>query len=135
MMYTTDVNYISIVVSAVIYFVLGACWYSDKCCGRIWIEEVKMRAEEMGNKTVSYVGTFVLALVMSYVLLLFIKALGVTTAFDGACIGFWAWLGFVTTTQVSGVLWGHKTFKIYVVHIIFLLIALTLMGAVLAAWQ
>jgi hypothetical protein len=53
----------------------------------------------------------------------------------GALAGFWVWLGFMATLLVS--LWGYenRSLKLIAINLGNNLIALVLMGALLAVWR
>ena len=54
---------------------------------------------------------------------------------DGAHVGFWVWLGFIATTYFSAVIWQKMHPKEFFIHVGYSLIALLLMGGVLAVWH
>lgn len=134
-----DINYWSVLVAALAPMVLGALWYSPILFGNIWMKAAGLSsdmAKNMGAKQMGllYGGQLVLALLMSYVLAHFI-VLGV--AFDfvgGATIGFWIWLGFVVPVMAGQILWEQKSWKYFAIGASFQLIALALMGGILAVW-
>ena len=129
-----DLNFLAILLAAVLYFVIGMVWYSPQLFGKAWMEAHPGRDEDMKCCYKSMVGTFVLGLVIAYVMDLVLDWINLGNARDGALCAFWLWLGFVATTHFSGVLWERKPLKSYLIHMGYLLIAFISMGAVLGAW-
>lgn len=150
-MYLDDIpiNYWGVLVAAVVYYILGAIWYSpylfgdcsnkkEGCCPT---SEPKNKEEccavgeskksECGCKIAAYIGQFIISLVIAYVLALFIEISQAEQVVEGITVAFWAWLGFIATTHFSPVLWGRKSFKNYLVHAGFLLLGFIVMGAVI----
>jgi hypothetical protein len=128
-------NYIAIVAAALIYMVLGALWYSPKVFGKTWLKTQGYRKEEIQGAGKAYAGAFVGALITALVLSLFIHQMNVYTAWQGACVGFWAWLGFVVPCHLGSVLWDKKTWKLFFINIGCMLVTLILMGAILGFWH
>jgi hypothetical protein len=49
-------------------------------------------------------------------------------------IGFAVWLGFVTTVQLTGALFGKQPTKLYLINTGYQLVCYLIMGAILAKW-
>lgn len=130
-----NLNYIAILVAALIYMVVGALWYSPKLFGKTWMKNMGYRKEEIQGAGVAYAGAFVGALVTAFVLALFIHQTHAYTALKGACVGFWAWLGFIVPTYLGAVLWDRKPWQLFFIHIGCMFVTLILMGALLGFWQ
>lgn len=128
-------NILPVIVSAIIYFVIGAIWYSPKVFGKKWMELSNIKCEECKGMCQAYVGAFIIGLVISAVLAHFVHATHATTAFEGAKVGFFAWLGFGATIPFSAVLWERKPLNLYLIHTSCLLVAFLAIGALLAFWQ
>lgn len=146
------VNFLGVILAAAAYFLLGAIWYSPKALGGFWMKHEGPEGDKYvgpsGDKHAgcdkcdmskccvsSYVGEFVLDLVSAYMLALFIGLTHAPTAKHGLIIGLLVWLGFLFPTQLSGVIWGKRSFKCFLVHILFLLVAFLVMGAIIGAMQ
>lgn len=130
----SDVNFLAVIVSGILYIVIGGLWYSPKVFGSKWMELSKIQPEECKDMGKCYLGCFVLGLIMSFVLALFVQAAHATTALEGAIVGFWAWLGFGATIPFSAVLWERKPIALYLMHTGCLLVTLLAIGVLLALW-
>ncbi len=69
-MYRIHVNYIAVLVSALISFSIGALWYSPIVLGKRWVKEVGKSEEELkkSSQPLVYVLTFIAWCITSYVL-------------------------------------------------------------------
>lgn len=134
-----NVNYLAVLIAAVVNMAIGAYWYSPAGFGKEWsklmgwtssekIKEMKRGASK------SYAWMFVASLLMMCVLANVIRWAGAVTLMEGAMIGFWMWLGFITTTQVGVILWDQKPVKLYMINTLYSLVALIVTGAILAMW-
>ena len=50
-------------------------------------------------------------------------------------IGFMAWLGFVATVSIASNTYEQRPFRVFLINNVYLLVALMIMGAIIAAWQ
>lgn len=140
------INYLAVVVAAVANMALGFIWFGP-LLGKQWIAamgwteaEVAAGREKMkkdGWKT--YAIQVVGALLMSYVLahaLVFASAfLNSTGVAAGLAAGFWNWLGFIAPVTVGVVLWDGKPWKLWFIQGGYYLVAMLVMGVILALWQ
>jgi hypothetical protein len=136
-MNTVDINYVAVLVCGVAAMILGYAWYSNALFGKAWMKLAKLTDADMkkasSNMPMMYGGMFISALVMAYVLAHFAKYAGAVTLTDGAVAGFWAWLGFVGTTMLSGALFEHKPLKLYLINTGYYLVTLVVMGIILVS--
>ncbi len=124
-----SVNWWAVILSTVIYFVLGAIWYSPALFGSMWAKhDPSMKDHENKNMTVGLMGELIIGLIMSYVLAVFIEVSEANAVEKGVVVALWAWIGFIATTQFSFVLWGKRSLISYFIHSGFVLVALILMG-------
>lgn len=110
------INYVAVIVCAVLSMVIGFTWYSKALFGNMYAEVMGMNMniskEEM--KAIQkrmmpvYIGQFLLSLFQVFMLALFLKAFGTT---PGIKVAFFIFMGFVMTTIAGGALWSGKTRK------------------------
>ena len=140
---TVEVNYLAVVVAAVVSMVLGYVWYGA-LFGKQWISMMKFTPEAMAEARAKGMGKtyalmFVGSLVMSYVLWhTIVFAIGFTQtsgAMTGVSTGFWMWLGFIAPVTLGSVLWEGKPWRLWILNIGYYLVTLVATGAILAAWM
>lgn len=132
------INYLAVLAAALVNIVLGFLWYGP-LFGKYWIKLMnfdKKKMEEAKKKGMAktYAVMVVSTLLMSYILAHFVDYAQATTLIDGIIAGFWIWLGFVATIMIGTVLWEGKPMKLYLLNISYYLVALSIMGAILAVW-
>lgn len=130
------VNYLAVLIAALINIFLGMLWYSPAMFAKAWVASIGKTPEEISSSAagVYYVINTVASLILAYVLALFIRYTGANTAILGAETGIWVWLGFVVTTLLPGYMFEKRSFKTYFIFIGYQLISFILMGIVLAIW-
>ena len=135
------VNYLAVLVAALVYYMIGALWYAPFFFGNRWMKhhENEVPVEPQQKHTLccigSYVGEFIISLILAYVLALFIEISQAGEIVEGIAIALWVWIGFIATTHFSAVLWGRKTVKSFFIHAGFMLLGLIAMGAVIMSFE
>jgi hypothetical protein len=115
--------------------VVGFVWYSMAVFGKTWMKEAGISQEDMkkaGKEMPKTYGTmFVAALITAYVLSVFIDLAGAQDIMSAATVAFWAWLGFVATVLLSGVLFEGKSWNLWGINAGYHLVSMVVMSAVL----
>ena len=135
-------NYLAIIVAAVVNVAVGAMWYSPILFAKPWSKAIGIKAEDFmkNNKGMSarmYLPPLIAGLVSAYVLAWFINALNITTLTGGLGIGFLGWLGFTTTAQIlnSWAFSNGRPKELYFINTGYHLVIFCIMGAILGAWR
>jgi hypothetical protein len=140
-MYLMGINLWSVLVAAVATMVLGFLWYSPLLFARPWMvlmgydpEDKDKLAEMQKGAGKMYALSFLASLVSALVLAKIIAITTVSSALYGMKIGFAVWLGFVTTVQLTSVLFAKQPTKLYLINTGYQLVCYLAMGAILAVW-
>ena len=137
----TGVNYLAILVAAVVGWVIGAAWYMS--LAKPWVdahgrtmEDFKAQADAANGTSAAwlpYVLAFVAELIMAWVLsgLLAHLGAGQTNVWNGIVSAAFVWLGFVVTTVAVNNMFGMKKAMLTVIDSGHWLVVLVAMGIVL----
>jgi len=137
------INYLAIVIAAVVAWLAGAAWYG--ALAKPWvaaqgttIEEFQAKFEAKKGTAAAYtpyVLSFIAELIMAWVLAGLIGHLGVgqVTLRNGTISGLFAWLGFVVTTMAVNNAFGGRKAMLTVIDSGHWLIVLLIMGAIIGA--
>ena len=137
----TGINLWAVLAAAVLAMAIGAMWYSPSLFGKLWMElmglnESKLHEMKQKGMAKTYLISFVSQLVTAYALSLLLNTFSFfPTWADGLIFGFTLWLGLIATTSLSMVLWEGKSFKLYFLKTVHLLVAFLAMGTLLAVWR
>jgi len=135
---TAIINYLAVLVAAIISMVIGGFWYSPLMFGKKWMELMNISPKDTidmkKRATPSYIINFVAALLMAFVLAHFVDYAQAATFIEGLQAGFWVWLGFVATISLGSVLWENKPVTLYAINAGYQLVNLLIMGVILALW-
>src|SRR3989344_1307616 len=118
------VNYWAVLVAAFANMALGFMWYGP-LFGKMWtglmgwtkedMEKGREKMQKEGWKTylLAFVGSLVMAYVLSHSLTFASAYFGTSGLGDGLMAGFWSWLGFVAPVTMGAVLWEGKSWKLW----------------------
>lgn len=142
-MFSVPINYLAILVCGIVSMFVGYLWYGP-LFGKTWMALMGMKMEmmtEAQKKGMSksyfmmFVGSLVMAYVLSYNLFFaatYLKVSGVSAGFMSA---FWNWLGFIAPVTLGSVLWEGKSWRLWFLNNSYQLVTLLIMGAILAVWR
>jgi hypothetical protein len=128
-------NIWAVIVAALSTFLIGGLWYSRALLGRLWMRENGFTEESLkGSNMAKIFGlAFLLALIAAVNLALF---LGPEDRPEmGALWGFAAGFGWVATFIGTIYLFERKSFTLFLINAGYSVVALTVMGVILAAWK
>jgi Protein of unknown function (DUF1761) len=134
-MQDVDLNWIAILVAALVPIVLGALWYSPVLFADPWLRAVGRTPEELGGAAVGYALSVVSAVLSAYVLARIVKWAEVDDLWNGALVGLLVWTGFVATVLAVTTFFGGRPRTLWLINAGYQLVALVLMGAILGAWE
>lgn len=131
----SSLNWLSIIVATVVYFVLGALWYSPVLFGNIWMKLRNLDKETMEQPNpIIYLYSFILQFIGVVSLALFITALGVDSAGNGALIGLGAGAGFVFSLAGATGIFTEVPMKLHFLDNGYHVVGLVLAGLILGWW-
>ena len=139
------INWLAILVAGISAFVLGGVWYSPLLFGNAWMRENKLTMEDVkkGNAAKIYGWAFILSLIMAANLGMFLADT------PAECTGNWAQKTDITWGAIAGFLAGiwafcglaivalfeQRSARYIFINGCYLLLALTLMGAIIGVWR
>jgi hypothetical protein len=128
-------NYAAVFVAALAYWVLGAVWYGV-LFGKPWmaLEHVTPEQARGAGTVAPYIITFVLNLVIAFVLAQICAWRNASTAARGAALGILIWIGFLGPVTYTTYMYEMRSKQLYAINEFYSLVGLCLMGAILGAW-
>ncbi len=128
------INHFAVIVAAALSFVLGGLWYG-MLFGKAWMKETGITQEQAQQGTGKVFGlSFIWMLVMAYNLAFFLgqPSLGVK---EGLLYGFATGFGWIAMAVFVIGLFERRSAKLMLINGGYMTVALTMMGAVIAAWR
>jgi len=130
-----NVNWLAVAVAGISAFVLGGVWYSPALFGKAWMKENNLSVEDVqkGNKAKIFGWAFILSLVMAVNLAMFLSDPKIDLKMAiiyGLLTGLWIFCGIAIVA-----LFEMKSARYIFVNGGYMIVALTLMGAIIGAWR
>jgi Protein of unknown function (DUF1761) len=128
-------NYAAVIVCAVVYWLLGALWYAVLFT-KPWtaLENMSPAQTNSMSPVLPYVITFVLNLLIAFVLAQICIWRNANTAARGAAIGILLWIGIVGPITFTTSMYEMRPTALFAINNFYPLVGLCLMGAILGAW-
>ncbi len=136
------INCWSVLLAAVANIILGFLWYGP-FFGKKWMSLIGLSGPKMAPLKARGMGmpyTFmaITSIIMSFVLAnLIVFAASywfLGGAMLGIAVGAFVWLGFILPVTLGVVLWEGKSWKLWWINSMYYLIALCVMGTIIACW-
>ncbi|MEX0660963.1 MAG: DUF1761 domain-containing protein [Balneolaceae bacterium] len=131
----SSLNWIAVLVATVVYFILGALWYSPLMFANIWMKLRNISEDEIdGPNPVIFLYSFILQLIAVVSLALFMSAMNVEGTLNGAIIGFGAGAGILFTLAGSTGIFTELKMKLHFLDSGYHVVGMTLAGLILGWW-
>jgi uncharacterized membrane protein YhaH (DUF805 family) len=129
-------NYGAVFVAALAYWILGAVWYGI-LFSKPWMALEHMTEEQASsmNPVLPYVITFLLNLLIAFVLAQICIWRNADTAARGAAVGVLLWIGFVGPVTYTTYMYEMRPKELFAINEFYPLAGLCLMGAILGLWK
>ena len=133
------INYVAILIAAVVGWLVGAIWYG--LLGKAWVEAQGRTMEEFKAQQAAMVGkfsgqlpfifAFLANLVMAWVLAGMVGHMGSVTVRSAVISALFAWLGFVVTTMLVNNAFTGRRYMLLAIDAGHWLVVLVIMGVVI----
>jgi hypothetical protein len=119
-----EINYLAVLLSTIVMFILGAVWYSPLMFGNWWQEIMEVDCDKMSKEEMAkmqkemwpaYIAQFIITFItvfMLYHYIFFWKAEA-----NAYYVTLMLLIGFVWPTQISGILWSQTKKKYWIKQI------------------
>jgi len=128
-------NYLAVIVSAIVYWLIGGVWFA-LLFGKQWMKLENMtepQARAM-NPAVPYVVSFLLGILIAFVLAQLCAWRNATTAARGASLGVFLWLGIVAPVTYTTSMYEMRPIQLFLINEGYVLVGFIAMGAILGGW-
>ena len=117
------------------YWLLGALWYAV-LFHKLWValERVDINKAQGINQVLLTIITFVLNLLIAFVLAQICIWRNANTAARGAAVGILLWIGFIGPVTFTSYLYEMRPMQLFAINEFYSLAGLFLMGLIIGAW-
>jgi hypothetical protein len=130
-------NFLAVLVSALILWMLGAAWYSPPLFAKPWMAALGItpvpgqKKGLLGGMIASFVGDLILAFVLAHIIVWsHANAIG-----RGIFVGVLVWFGFFVAPNFPQGIYEGRPFKLFAINNGYWLVGLIIVGGLLAVWR
>lgn len=139
MQYLHYINFLAVVVAAVVAFGLGAIWYSPLLFAKQWMEfngygPEHIKAMQADAKR-AYGISFGCQLVIAAALALLIAITHMSALLAGVKLALVCWLGFAVSLGLMANVYSNRPLKAFLLDAGYQLVYFVAMGAILVLWH
>lgn len=121
-----------VILAIVVYFGIGAVWYSPVLFMKQWQAEIKKKSADMTMAAPAMITTFLAMIVLVLTEAYLVNATGTHGWMHGALLGTKIWLGFVATTALINNVFQNGSKTLFAIDQGYHLVGIVLAGAILA---
>ncbi|HEV7767756.1 MAG TPA: DUF1761 domain-containing protein [Thermoanaerobaculia bacterium] len=132
-----ELNYLAILVSGIVIFILGGLWYSV-LFGRPWMALMGKTEEELKANAAgpaSYAIVFLCGLITAFALAIVIQQFAPVTIERGLMVAALCWAGFAGVTSFGTSLFSAQPRMLWLINSGYNLVSFLAAGAILSAWR
>jgi Protein of unknown function (DUF1761) len=135
-----DLNWLAVIVGALIYFALGALWYSPVFLGKPWQRATGLEQADMegGPGPAIYVAPLLGYLISAIATGMIAKATGASTFGDGIVLGLVVGIGYSTVITAITAVFSPKLpapFTWFWITASYNLVGLLIVGVLVSVWD
>jgi hypothetical protein len=135
----STINWLAVVVAAAAFFALGAIWYGP-LFGKAWQKAVSLSDEEIKNANMGklFGSAFIMALIVSFGMAMFFFGFGPNPDMNagmGAMYGIMTGIFFIFPSTAMNYLFARKSSTLIAIDSCYHIVAYTIVGVLLGAWQ
>ena len=77
-----------------IYWILGALWYSKILFGNLWMKSIGKTEDELEMKASSFIGSAIISFMIPLFLAILLEIIGAINLVNGILVALIIWIGF-----------------------------------------
>ena len=109
-------NWLAIIVAAVVYFVVAAIWYQPRVMGKKWMESVGMESVEEGPNPAIFLVPLISYFIMATVLAMIARGIGAESFTDGLVLGLLTGFVFVAMQSLINASFEGRSMNLVLVN-------------------
>ncbi|MBI3572703.1 MAG: DUF1761 domain-containing protein [Candidatus Kerfeldbacteria bacterium] len=135
-MISFSLNWLAVVAATVAAMIVGYVWYSMGVFGKAWMTVIGKTQEELKKDMGPAMGgMLVTAFLEMLVLGTVLKAFAPDGTYQAVVDGIWIWLGFVATIMFGGILFEHRSAKLFWINSGYHLVNIVIGTIILTMWK
>jgi hypothetical protein len=133
------INFLAVVVAAVVAFIIGGLWYSPLLFAKLWVnahgyseEQVKEMQKGAGK---AYAVTLVCDFLIALAIAMLVGYIHMEHCVQGLKLGLLVWAGFAMPLGLTANMFSGKRITVFYIDTAYQLVYLVIMGAIITVWH
>jgi hypothetical protein len=133
----SHLNYLAIAVCTIIYFLIGAVWYSPVLFSKKWSALNPHLDPEKGKKQmpVLFLNAFVCGALATFAMAVLISVIGITAISTAVKLGLLCGVGFGFTSLSMSYMFGQRSFTLLLIDAGYHIVSLKIVAVILCVWH
>lgn len=131
-----EVNFLAVIVAAIVQFALGALWYSNAMFAQAWMTDNNIKPGDIkqgtGDMAWRYGSTLVLFFLISWVLAALLSSASIADAVNASVV---IGLGLIACSMAIHYIYENKTLRLFIINAGYNIFGLIIAAIILALWQ
>lgn len=128
-----DINFLGVIVAAILGFALGGLWYSKLLFGNVWLRQNPNFPARKKHSRATVLLAFILSLIAALTFAIFLGS--DTPTLDAVLAGLLTGVGWVATSLGINYLFSQKSLSSFLIDSGYHILQFTLYGLVLGWWH
>jgi len=133
------INFLAVVVAAVVAFIIGGLWYSPLLFAKLWVNAHGYSEEQVKDMQKGAGKAYAVTLVCDFLIALAIAVLAgyihLEHCVQGLKLGLLVWAGFAMPLGLTANMFSGKRITVFYIDTAYQLVYLVIMGAIIAVWH
>jgi hypothetical protein len=133
------INFLAVIVAAVVAFLIGGLWYSPLLFAKLWVNAHGYSEEQVKEMQKGAGKAYAVTLVCDFLIALAIAALvgyiHLEHCVQGLKLGLLVWAGFAMPLGLTANMFSGKRITVLYIDTAYQLVYLVIMGAIITVWH
>jgi uncharacterized protein YneF (UPF0154 family) len=133
------INFLAVVVAAVVAFLIGGLWYSPLLFAKLWVNAHGYSEEQVKDMQKGAGKAYAVTLVCDFLIALAIAVLAgyihMEHCVQGLKLGLLVWAGFAMPLGLTANMFSGKRITVFYIDTAYQLVYLVIMGAIITVWH
>lgn len=130
----SDLNWLAVLVAALVFFAVGAVWYQPKVMGGRWMKAAEVDPAKAAPNPWIFAGTFLAYFLMAMVLAMIAQGIGASSFGDGLVLGLFTGVVFVGSQAWVNASYEGRSMSLVVVNGGVGVIGHVIMAVIVTVW-
>jgi hypothetical protein len=128
------INILAVIVAIIIYWILGAIWFSAKVLGKKWSIALGKNIDELGPNIKQALGSFLANSIAIVVLAILLELIGSYDLVTGLTVALLIGIGFIIPIDLYDVIFEEKNRLAFLIDIGYHVFGIVIAGIILGLW-